>query len=324
MYILTKLLKGGISLKIRPYLGGKNKISEYLRKSIYLSSLVMLIVSGYILFKHFVIDYALFNKNTSEIQNVWENTLISSDGKDEYSAKFNELSKINPDIKAWIKIDGTVINYPVLEPPTGEPTFYLDKNYKKEKEKSGSIFINSDICGLTEDIQNIVVHGHSMNNGTMFAALIHFSDIETYKRSPIVTFDTQFERAKWKIFAVIKTNSEESQGELFCDYFNPNFNSSYEFKKLIYDIKIRSLLDIPVDVEADDKILTMSTCSYEMKGFRTIVFARKVRNGESIDVDLDKVKVNNNPKMPDGWYKARQMKIPKFKTYEESLSNPNE
>lgn len=309
-------------MKIRPYLGNKNKLSEYLRKSVYLSSLVMLIVSGYILFKYFVIDYTLFKKDTSEIQNVWEN-IISSDGQDEYSAKFNELSKINPDIKGWIKIDGTVINYPVLEPPTTNPTFYLDKNYKKEYAKSGSIFINSDICGLTEDIQNIVLHGHSMKNGSMFASLIHFSDIETYKRSPIVTFDTQFERAKWKIFAVIKTNSELSQGKLFDDYFSPNFKTPYDFKKLIYDIKIRSLLNIPVDVNENDKILTMSTCSYEMKGFRTVVFTRKVRHGESTNVDLDKVKVNNNPKMPDGWYKARQMKIPKFKTYEESLSNSN-
>ena len=317
---MTKFRGGVIVLKIRPYLESKNKFSEYLRKSIYLSSLVMLIVSGYILFKHFVIDDALFKKNTSEIQNVWEDISISGD---EYSAKFNELSKINPDIKGWIKIDGTVINYPVLEPPTTNPTFYLYKNYKKDDDRSGSIFVNSDICGLTEDIQNIVLHGHSMKNGTMFASLIHFSDIETYKRSPIVTFDTQFERAKWKIFAVIKTNSDPTQGELFYDYFNPNFSSSYNFKKLIYDIKIRSLLNIPVDVDENDKILTMSTCSYEMKGFRTIVFARKVRHGESIDVDLDKVKVNNNPKMPDGWYKARQMKIPRFKTYEEYLANPN-
>ena len=283
----------------------------------------MLIVSGYVLFKSFFIDYALFNKNTAEIQNLWEHISIGNNDQDEYLEKFNELSKINPDIKGWIKIDGTVINYPVLEPPSTDPTFYLYKNYKKEYDKSGCIFINSDICGLNEDIQNIVLHGHSMKNGTMFASLVHFSNIKTYKQSPIVNFDTQFERAKWKIFAVIKTNSDPSQGELFCDYFNPNFASPYDFKKLIYELKIRSLLDIPVDVNENDKILTLSTCSYEMKGFRTIVFARKLRQGESVNVDLNQVKINNNPKMPDGWYKARQMKIPKFKTYEEYLQKTN-
>ena len=325
-------------LRIKPYLQSTNKVWECFRKAVYFSSIIMSIVSAYILFKYFVVDYVSFNETTSEIQKVWENVSSSNNNKinendenndvnhnngnnSEYLNKFSELIKINPDIKGWIKIDGTVINYPVLEPPSSDPNFYLYKNYKKDYDKSGCIFVNSDICGLTPDVKNIVLHGHSMKNGTMFASIIKFSDKDVYKRSPIINFDTIFESAKWKIFAVIKTNSNPDHGELFYDYFKPTFESSYEFNKLIYDMKIRSILDIPVDVNENDKLLTLSTCSYEMEGFRTVVMARKVRQGESLDIDLNNVKVNNNPKMPDGWYKSRKMNIPNFKSYDESLES---
>ena len=303
-------------IRIKPHLKRQSPLWRAFRLSVYFSSIVMFIVSSYFIFKYIVIDSMKFNEDTNEIQKVWE---VDSD----YNEKFHDLMKINPDIKGWIEIKGTVIDYPVLQSSKEDPSFYLYRNYKKEKDKSGSIFINSDISLLERNTQNIVLHGHNMRNGTMFASITKYSDVNFFKSAPIIKFDTIFEPGTWKIFAIIKTNSDPNHGPLFYDYLMPYFSSKYDFLKLIYNIKIRSLLNIPVDVSEYDKILTLSTCSYELPGFRTVLFARKIRNGESELIDLDKVSVNSNPLMPKGWYKKYKMKIPKFPSFDEYRKNQN-
>ncbi len=307
--------------RIKPHLKKSNISWEFFRRSVYYSSIIMFIVSSYFVFKYLVIDRFEFNKNTSEIQQIWEDSNNSDNEKkpeDDITLKnFDKIIGINPDIKGWIKIDGTVIDYPVLQSSKQDPSFYLYRNYKKGKDKNGSIFISSDISQLERDTKNIVLHGHNMNSGAMFASLLKYADINFYKAHPLIKFDTIFETGLWKVFAVIRTNSDPNQGEVFYDYLSPFFASKREFLKLIYNLKLRSILKIPVEVLESDKILTMSTCSYEMKGFRTVVFARKIRRGEDELVDLDNVKVNNNPMMPNGWYESRKMKIPRFETFEE-------
>ena len=291
-------------IRIKPHLKRQSILWKAFRVSVYLSSIVMFVVSSYFIFKYIVIDSIKFNEDANEIQKVWEN---SSEIESNYNEKFHDLMKINPDIKGWIRIKGTVIDYPVLQSSKGDSSFYLYRNYKKENDKSGSIFINSDISLLERNTQNIVLHGHNMRNGTMFASIVKYGsehsnkygDINFFKSAPIIKFDTIFEPGTWKIFAIIKTNSDPSHGPLFYDYLKPYFSSKYDFLRLIYNIKIRSFLNIPVDVSEYDKILTLSTCSYEMKGFRTVLFARKVRNGESELIDFDKVSVNNNSLMPE-------------------------
>lgn len=313
-----------IMIRIKSHLKKNNHVWNAFRRSVYISSVIMFLVSSYFIFKYAVIDRFKFSEDTNEIQKVWENSNLAED-KVKYNEKFYDLIKINPDIKGWLKIKGTVIDYPVLQSSQEDPSFYLYRNYKKEKDKSGSIFINSDISLLERDTKNIVLHGHNMKNGTMFATIAKYGrqcgnkygDINFFKSSPIIEFDTIFEPGIWKIFAIIKTNSDKKHGTLFYDYLKPFFNSKNDFLKLIYNLKIRSVLNIPVDVCEYDKMLTLSTCSYEMKGFRTVVFARKLRKGESELIDLDQVSVNNNPLMPEGWYKERGMKMPKFPSFEE-------
>ncbi len=313
-----------VMIRIKPHLKKNNRPWNTFRKSVYFSSVIMFVVSLYLIFEYAVIDGLKFNENTNEIQKVWEQSDLN-DNYNDYNEKFYDLMKINPDIKGWIKINGTVIDYPVLQSSQEDPSFYLYRNYKKEKDKNGSIFMNSDISLLERDTKNIVLHGHNMKNGTMFASIAKYGsqcgnkygNVNFFKSAPIIKFDTIFEPGTWKIFAIIKTNSNPKHGSLFYNYLMPFFSSKHDFLKLIYDLKIRSVLNIPVDVCEYDKILTLSTCSYEMEGFRTVVFARKLRKGESELIDLDQVSVNNNPLMPEGWYKTRKMKMPKFPSFEE-------
>ena len=301
----------------------KNNFFNIFRKIVLFVSLLTAVVSGVFLLKYLVFDPWISEKNMEEVRKIKE----SGEGQnvDEKICDFDSLINLNPDIKGWIKIENTVIDYPVLQSSQDDPTFYLDKNYKKQNDQNGSIFINSYNPLFNEEthskMQNIVMHGHSMKSGKMFSAIIKYSDIEFFKKSPIVRFDSRYEpnqAGKWKIFAVVKTNSKEEDGPLF-DYFTPMFDSPEQFLEFIYNIKIRSILDIPVDISSDDKIISLSTCSYEMKDFRTVVFARKIRPGEDNSIDFTRVKKNNNPLMPEIWYKSRKQKTPNFPSFKEAL-----
>lgn len=286
-----------------------NNFLSLFKKIILIFSIIIFCVSGALLLKYYVINPYIFNKKLDNIKKIKD----KNQGRD-----FTELLNINQDIKGWIKINNTVIDYPVLQSSKDEPIFYLDRNFKKEKDQNGSIFINSYTGIFDSNTQNTVMHGHSMKSGKMFSALLKYSSLDYFKEHSIVEFDSIYQPGKWKIFAIIKTNSLEKHGKIF-NYFTQKFDSQEDFLDLIYEIKIRSIINIPVEVLPDDKIISLSTCSYEMEGFRTVVFARKIRENESELIDFENTELNKNPLMPEGWYRARKIKMPKFEHRRKSI-----
>lgn len=290
-----------------------NNLPRNLRKIIFFISSCVFVCSASLLIKQLVIDPIIFEQKMNKLKEV---------KKESQLCDFESLLKINPDIKGWIKIDGTPIDYPVLQSGNDKPIFYLDKDYRQHKDKNGSIFINSYSELFDKDTQNIVMHGHNMGSGKMFASILKYADINFFREHSIINFDSIYEPAKWKVFAIIKVNSKEEHGPIF-DYYSPNFNSSSEFFNLIYNIKLRSLINVSIDFSKDDKILSMTTCSpkSELDEFKTAVFARKIRDGEDEYIDSSKISVNNNPMMPEGWYRSKNKKIPTFPSFSESLNN---
>ena len=83
-----------------------------------------------------------------------------------------------------------------------------------------------------------------------------------------------------------------------------NFQNDKDFMNYVYNVRIRSLINCPVDVNEDDELITLSTCSYEFTNFRTVVVARKVRDGESAKVDVSKASLNDNAVWPEVYYSA--------------------
>ena len=192
-------------------------------------------------------------------------------------------------------------------------------HYNKNYTIYGSIF-TSALGGVNPNYQNTILYGHHMNDGRMFAAIMNYNDLDFYKSAPIINFDTIYEPGKWKVISMFKTNTLEEQGERF-DYLKLSFANTDDFLEFVYQIRVRSLLDIPVDIKDDDKLLTLSTCSYEMDDFRTVVVARKIRDGESEDIDLQKAKLSENPLMPEGWYKKYGGEAPKVTNFKNALAN---
>ncbi len=276
---------------------------------------LIFVVSGGVLLWEMVINPHLTDSNLDEVQSAFEEAggivdlpvSIGESGEDlggreeEYAQRVEAVKKmqttVNKDICGWLRIEGTNINFPVLS-SSPDDEYYLYRDYKGEDSRYGSIFLagNTPLNG-----ENQLLHGHSMMDGRMFWSLIDFGEAETVKKSPLIRFDTAEEAGDWKILAVIKTNTYPSQGEIF--YYDQGVFSSPEQKmQFYYDVMKRSMVDTGVDLNENDRTLMLSTCSYEFDGFRTVVFARKVRENEERLVDLTKITAAANPQMPAVWY----------------------
>lgn len=227
--------------------------------------------------------------------------------------KFVDIYAENSDVVGWLKL-GHYIDYPVLM-NKDDDDFYLYRNFKKEDSKSGSIFCDNHIQPIS-GANNLVIYGHNMASGEYFGQLTHYNPntpkgadkfIEYYKQYPTIQFDTLYEEGTYKIFAGIYINTEEKDGYPYPYYRKRKFNNEYEFMDFMGNIMDRSLFYTDVDVEYGDQIITLSTCYWFPLGktvdTRFALFARKVREGESAEVDVDKITVNPSPLYFDEYYK---------------------
>ncbi len=224
------------------------------------------------------------------------------------SINWDELHKINKEIVAWIQIKGTQIDYPVLwhKGDSASGQYYLNHNYKGGYDSYGCIFLDYR-CTQGMDSKNIVLHGHHMNDGSMFGNLMKYGgttgNLDFYKKHSTIIFDTPQGDGVYKIISVYKTNTLSAHGKFF-NYMVGNFQNEKDFMNYVYNVRIRSLINCPVDVNENDDLITLSTCSYEYTNFRTVVVARRVRVGEDAKVDVSKASLNSNPVWPEVYYSS--------------------
>ncbi len=262
----------------------------------------------------YVLDFYIFgpmrnNAVTSEIQSIAYNKSGDDNEENGPAQDWDALKEVNEEIVGWITIPDTVVDYPVLE-HTGDDRYhqyYIDRSYKKGGTEYGSIFIDYRSTDSTKS-RNVIMHGHNMRDGSQFHTLLNYShegdlkgDLEYYREHPIVIFNTPDGDAKYKIISVFKTSTRYEHGEFF-NYMQGEFNSDAEFMNFVYNTRIRSMFDIPVTVNENDQIITLSTCCYEFYEWRCVLVARKIRPGESESVDVDLAELNSSPLFPDVYY----------------------
>ena len=233
----------------------------------------------------------------------------------EIQEQFLPLLEINDDIVGWITIGGDepFIDYPVMQ--CGDNSYYLSHNYKGEDSVSGAIFADYTVP-ITAESQpdNIILYGHNMMSGEYFAMLTRYNNykvydskgLEWYKKYPTVKFSTLYKTSTYKIFAGMLVNTRESEGEVF-DYINyHDFADKAAFDDFCANVLDRSTFYTPdVDLKYGDKLLTMSTCSFDYdrsRELRWVLFAREVREGESEAVDVSLAYENPDPLYFDYYY----------------------
>lgn len=226
---------------------------------------------------------------------------------------FNYLKERNPDARAWVKITGTLINNVVMADTDGSQ-YYIDHNMDKQSSVSGEIFAShqNQLDG-TDD--NVVLYGHNMRSGYYFAYVNHYvpngwsrEPLAFYKTHPTVMFQRDGGECEvYKVFAGIVVNTDPKYGEVFDYTSKTQFYSADDFNNYILDVMDRSWFYTDVDLQYGDKLLTLSTCYWPLGRdvpTRFAVLARKVRPGESEEVDTSVAYSNKSPLLFDYYYQV--------------------
>ena len=186
--------------------------------------------------------------------------------------RYLELCRQNNDLAGWIMIEDTNINYPVMYTPA-EKDFYLKHNFDKESSIYGVPYI-AEHCSPSEPSDNIIIYGHHMNDGSMFADLMKYESKQFYEAHKTIRFDTITEVAEYEIVSVFKTTVYDEDGFKF--YLFSNAKSDKEFDGYIKSCKSLELYDTGVSAVYGDKLITISTCEYSKKNGRMVVVAKKI------------------------------------------------
>ena len=246
------------------------------------------------------------------------------DFPDGMNIKWAELYAKNTDLIGWLKIDNTNIDTPVMHTPSDKTNgsgqdYYLRRNFYKNYDKYGTPYLDKNNTGAKLD-KNNTIYGHNMMDGLSFAQLEKYYTIEGFRQSPVIKYSTLYEDYYFKVYAAFITNGYPSgdNGYLF-NYNISSFPSGENFEKFIQAVDERKLYDTGVDITKDDKLITLSTCSYEIKQTdmgRLAVIGRLVREGEAITVDTSKATENTNIRYPQVWYNENGIKNPYYGAYQ--------
>lgn len=189
---------------------------------------------------------------------------------EEYLAPYN----LNKKLVGWIKIDGTKVDYPVLQ--TSNNDYYLDHNFDQEDDRNGSIFLDKD-CSIWPRSQNLLIYGHNMKSGKMFGTLKNYKDESFFKDHPQIQFDTIYEKGIYDVMYVFSEVVHDETEVAFKYYQFISANSEVEYDSYMNDMSEMSLYDTGVKSRYGDALITLSTCDYSQGAERFVVVAKKVQ-----------------------------------------------
>ena len=186
-------------------------------------------------------------------------------------AKYSDVFSQNNDFVGWISIEGTNINYPVMQTKEN-PDYYLKRNFEKKYSDYGVPYV-AESCDV--DISdNTVIYGHHMKNGMMFSDLCLYESEDFYADHRFIQFDTLMDYGMYEIVAVFKTVAYSSDG--FKYYHFVSAENEAQFDEYIANCKGLALYDTGVGAEYGDKLITISTCEYSQTNGRMVIVAKRV------------------------------------------------
>lgn len=206
----------------------------------------------------------LYEKNNTE-----EKTEIieNETKKEEVNNSFNKLLKENSDTIGWIKIKNTKIDLPVVQAKDND--FYLNHDFNKSYNSMGWVFgdYRNDFKNLD---QNNIIYGHTYKDTIMFSSLQYVLDKDwlNNKDNHIIEFDTIYENLEWEVFSIYTIPKTS-------DYLEIEFEEN-EFIDFTNMLIKRSIKNFNVDINKNDKILTLSTCHIDTK-HRLVVHAKLIK-----------------------------------------------
>jgi sortase B len=281
-------------------LENKKNINDTIIKIISIICIIGLLISSSVLIANFLFE----NKQRTIIEDArknfsFENQEIVKETK-QYT-EFVEPKEENPDIRGWIYIADTNIDNPVYQAKDND--YYLSHNMNKESSRHGALFFDcNNIISAESSSKNLTIFGHNMRDKSMFGTLEYYRQLNFYKKNPIIKLKTLYQQNNYAIFAVMITNAsaKDDNGYVY-NFTRGEFSSDEDFLGWIAQAKERSIINTGIEVQADDEILSLSTCCYDFDNARFVVMAKKLLQNESIPEGVNAT-LNSDVKYPQAWY----------------------
>lgn len=200
--------------------------------------------------------------------------------------EYKGLYKQNNDFIGWLSIEGTEIDYPVMQTPEDE-NYYLYRDFKKQDNKNGSLILDTDsVAGVgtavsdykngTAPSSNLIIHGHTMKSGAMFGNLNLYQDKEYGLSHNIICFDSLYEKREYELIAVFYSQVYYESDEVFKFYKFFQADIQEEFDDWYHNIMELSLYDTGVKAEFGDEFITLSSCAYHVEDGRFVVVGKRI------------------------------------------------
>lgn len=187
------------------------------------------------------------------------------------------ILKKNHDFVGWLTIEDTKISYPVVQNRKNN-NFYLTHDFYKRKERHGVPFLDKN-CDADNGQSSLLIYGHHMKDGTMFAELMNYIKKGYYDKHKIITFTTLKRRSYYEVCSVCLVNAQKDK-ELFQWLSSEHTNDEFAtYKKRIMDMQLYSC----EEELGDQQLLTLVTCEYSKKNNRLLVVAKKVKRKKIIE-----------------------------------------
>ena len=185
----------------------------------------------------------------------------------------------NEDFVGWLRIDGTKVDYPVVQSSVDNANYYLYRDYNKKNSTPGTIYAREQ-CDVFKPSDNVTLYGHTMKDGSMFAYLHNYTAKATWDKNSLIFFDTfnpktgDVEYHTYKIFAVFKTSANIGEG--FSYHKFENAATQKDFDDFVSTCKSLAFYDTGVTPQYGDKLLCLSTCEYTLDNGRLVVAAVRI------------------------------------------------
>lgn len=186
---------------------------------------------------------------------------------------YKELNQKNNEMVGWVKIPETKVDYPVMQ-SISRPDYYLKHDFSKNTSSHGVPYV-AESCDMEQECSNLIVYGHHMKDGSMFAELLNYADRSFYEANPVIQFDTLEAIGDYQIIGVLKVTALPEDAEVFT---LARVEDAEQYEAFIEVVKKRSLYDTGITASFGESLLTLITCEYTLKEGRLLIVAKKIPN----------------------------------------------